>query len=421
MMTDSTTRSKQFVRLLNHQDIPNILQNFTRQVVQVFDAEEILFSEVQNKVEKFYEKHPKFYLHVEDASYESDPNNPHIVNFKFIMWYRIVVQNEDSTHKNNDYNLPGIGIIHFDSQSLIEKFLLQIDTDIEISIWERRKLKKKALKFNGKRTEKLEKLNRKLKAQEDNQQEYSEEEKVRIANSRQQKWEKIHQRNSEKKQRRKRLEDLENELKQQEKQYFENPENPQPDWVMGRVCIDFSFLNLMDSFATGSIRNQLACIYQTNLQSTIPMQVYLCCDKQTEGAFNNLLEKLSGVEAWSSIALRPSTDVTELYDESKNIPIVYLSPDADEPLLSVDKNHLYVIGGLCDRDRKHNLTKTKCENLKIDCKRLPIAEHVTFAGNKILTISAVFALLAAYLENPDWVQCFQKVLPKHIVTTMKPK
>ena len=54
--------------------------------------------------------------------------------------------------------------------------------------------------------------------------------------------------------------------------------------------------------------------------------------------------------------------------------IIMMSPDAEEPLLSVDPSAIYIIGGLCDYKRVQNATRDQAAAAGVVARRLPIAE-----------------------------------------------
>merc|ERR1712137_1199609 len=123
----------------------------------------------------------------------------------------------------------------------------------------------------------------------------------------------------------------------------------------------------MDNFASGSIRNQLAVVYSSNLEAENPFRVYLCGNEESTPCLDVLLEKLAGIDSWPAFSIHRNTDVQNLFDQSLNLDLVYPSPDAEEPLMSVESDKVYVIGGLCDRDRKRNVTKQKCKEFNLTC------------------------------------------------------
>ena len=55
--------------------------------------------------------------------------------------------------------------------------------------------------------------------------------------------------------------------------------------------------------------------------------------------------------------------------------LVYLSPDADEILDTIDTFKVYVIGGLVDRSIAKNQSLNRATALGVQCVRLPLAEY----------------------------------------------
>ncbi len=53
-----------------------------------------------------------------------------------------------------------------------------------------------------------------------------------------------------------------------------------------------------------------------------------------------------------------------------------LSPDADEPLLALDPDAVYMIGGIVDRSPAKGITRGFAAANGVRCARLPIAEYL---------------------------------------------
>ena len=88
-------------------------------------------------------------------------------------------------------------------------------------------------------------------------------------------------------------------------------------------------------------------------------------------------------------------------------------------LEEIDERHLYVIGGICDRDRERNMTQTKSQQLGLASRRLPIDEFVSLDGSKILTINAVFSILCTFRETGSWATAFKENLPARVLVKVK--
>lgn len=111
--------------------------------------------------------------------------------------------------------------------------------------------------------------------------------------------------------------------------------------------------------------------------------------------------------------IKTSQSVAELYPRES---IVYLSPDAGEPLEEIDPKKIYVIGGLVDGSPKNRVTINKAAELGVEARRLPIAEYMSridqFGATKILTLNQVYDILISVTASGDWEKALGGSVPK---------
>ncbi|WVW80344.1 hypothetical protein I302_102324 [Kwoniella bestiolae CBS 10118] len=99
--------------------------------------------------------------------------------------------------------------------------------------------------------------------------------------------------------------------------------------------------------------------------------------------------------------------------EKGNHTLIYLSADAEEELETLDENHIYVIGGIVDRNRYKGLCQSKAEKLGIKTARLPIGKFIeNLPTRKVLTVNQVFDILLQYIAQNDWQKAFESVIPQ---------
>jgi hypothetical protein len=91
--------------------------------------------------------------------------------------------------------------------------------------------------------------------------------------------------------------------------------------------------------------------------------------------------------------------------------LVYLSPDAPEPLLGFDPTCVYVVGAIVDRSVKAGLTLDRANSLGAICRRFPLQEFVPDRANHVLNIDCSVHIICSYLETSDWVETFKRTLP----------
>lgn len=98
--------------------------------------------------------------------------------------------------------------------------------------------------------------------------------------------------------------------------------------------------------------------------------------------------------------------------------VVMLSPDAAEPLLDMQPDLIYVIGGIVDRSVQRGLTLNYARDRGIAVRRLPIAEHTESVGipvgaskSPVLNVSDVVAALLEFNASSDWGKALQLAIP----------
>lgn len=99
--------------------------------------------------------------------------------------------------------------------------------------------------------------------------------------------------------------------------------------------------------------------------------------------------------------------------------LVVLSPDADTPLMELQRDKAYVIGGIVDRSVCKGLTAGFGAMHGLQVVRLPVLEYaeqlgLNFPGAKkrpVLNVSDVVAALIEFHRTADWVHALEQALP----------
>jgi tRNA (guanine9-N1)-methyltransferase len=99
--------------------------------------------------------------------------------------------------------------------------------------------------------------------------------------------------------------------------------------------------------------------------------------------------------------------------------LVLMSPDAQQPLVSIDPTKVYVIGGIVDKTVQKGLTLQFAEQHQLPAYRLPLKEHAPQLGmgfpgantRPILTAADVVTALIEYNRTQDWVLALQAAMP----------
>lgn len=95
-----------------------------------------------------------------------------------------------------------------------------------------------------------------------------------------------------------------------------------------------------------------------------------------------------------------------------NKEAIFLSPDAEEPLFQLEKDKIYLIGGIVDRNRCKKYVLNYSNQVNLPCKRLPIKEYVNLNCCHTLNIPTVFEILHTFIIYKDWEIAFKKCIPK---------
>ncbi|KAK0417154.1 hypothetical protein QR680_012858 [Steinernema hermaphroditum] len=197
--------------------------------------------------------------------------------------------------------------------------------------------------------------------------------------------------------------------RQKEARGTETEEKPGLEMKRLSVCIDLGFCSAMNSKERGKLIRQLGRVW--GLQKRYPglstTLVNIDEDFVTDG------ERI--VSGFRSFAWKTTTQ--RLEDMQSTSAIVYLSPDAEmEPLMFVEDDEMYVIGGLVDESGRGSMSREKAEDLGVKCRRLPIPEYMTKASrgtfNVMLTINQVVEILCRLAVSGNWIDALGPVVPE---------
>ncbi|UOH79986.1 tRNA (guanine(9)-N1)-methyltransferase [Cryptococcus neoformans] len=219
------------------------------------------------------------------------------------------------------------------------------------------------------------------------------------------------------------------------------------DWL-GGVVIDLGFDDLMTDQEIASMAQQLGYLYSSNRTAEKPVRTVIhttfspaASPRLWQRMENFNWHKWSRCHWWEQgletlkSQLDPSTSILsgqsvvseETQDKADidakgllsrltgpQVPVdllagkhklVYLSADAEDELLSLSEDEIYIIGGI-------NLCQGKAEQLGIRTARLPIGTFLEMLPTrKVLTVNQVFDILVKYLHLGDWAAAFEAVIP----------
>lgn len=147
------------------------------------------------------------------------------------------------------------------------------------------------------------------------------------------------------------------------------------------VAVDLSFDGMMIDKDVAKCVKQLLRIYTMNRRSEKPIPLNFT-GIQPGGAVEKHLKRNDGHQHWD--VKFSSKSFVDLFDRDK---LIYLTSESDNVLNTLEKDHVYVIGGLVD----HNQHKGHCHGLASEMgirhARLPLSEHIVIKTRTILTIN----------------------------------
>lgn len=177
-----------------------------------------------------------------------------------------------------------------------------------------------------------------------------------------------------------------------------------------KVCIDLQFENFMIEKEINHLANQLKRVYSSNKASATPFHLHFLSLSKTSKTYDMCVKKNDGFENY--IVTLDERGVQELFDPAN---VIYLSPDADNVLETLDSSKVYVIGGLVDISVKKNTSSTFSHESGLTSYRLPIAKYLSrnTAGSfkQILAVNQVFDILLDFHQSGDWKTALSKHVP----------
>ncbi|CAN4114617.1 unnamed protein product [Withania somnifera] len=172
------------------------------------------------------------------------------------------------------------------------------------------------------------------------------------------------------------------------------------------LVIDLEFDHLMNSSELHSLVQQIMYCYAVNGRCSCPAHLWLT---GCQGEMQDQLQRLPGFDKW--IIEKENQPYIEAFQAQKE-RLVYLTADSETTLDVLDPKHIYIIGGLVDRNRWKGLTMKKAEDQGIQTAKLPIGTYLKMSSSQVLTVNQVVEILLKYLETGDWKTSFFEVIPQ---------
>lgn len=178
-----------------------------------------------------------------------------------------------------------------------------------------------------------------------------------------------------------------------------------------KICIDMGLANLMNSKEIDRLAGQIRRVYGSNRQAARPLHLTFA-NLETAGAIYKACQNKNDGFAHYRVNMTNSSHL-EIFPPEK---IIYLTPDSDSVLMSLEDDRVYVLGGLVDESPNKNHTLRLAEHQGLATARLPIDEYLQQANmgsfNKILSINQIFDILLTFYETKDWAVALLAGIPK---------
>lgn len=175
----------------------------------------------------------------------------------------------------------------------------------------------------------------------------------------------------------------------------------------GTVVFDLSFDGIMVNRETSSLCSQIMRCYAAN--------------RRAEKPFNLEVSALAGGVAERFQFMYPEHTRWDMSFSAEHFlsthatnkeNIVYLTPDTDCVLESIESDKIYIIGGIVDKNRFKGKTSQTAQELGLKTARLPVPEFIDLKTSPVLTIFHVLEIMLKFKECGDWKQSLEAFVPR---------
>ncbi|XP_068506094.1 tRNA methyltransferase 10 homolog B isoform X2 [Syngnathus scovelli] len=184
-----------------------------------------------------------------------------------------------------------------------------------------------------------------------------------------------------------------------------------------KVCVDLGMTHRMSDKETSRLAAQIRRLYGSNKRASKPFHLFLTSFRENSRLLAECVRMNAGFLNYTME--RTEQSCLDIFPPGR---VVYLSPDAQEgrvlsALERVDRNTVYVLGGLVDESIQKTLSLSRAAELGVRVARLPIDEHMQKIANrknfhsKILAINQVFDILLAVCDTGSWTHALDKCFP----------
>lgn len=174
-----------------------------------------------------------------------------------------------------------------------------------------------------------------------------------------------------------------------------------------RIVIDYDFESYMHSGEIKSIVQQTNFTYGMNGKAVHPCHLILT--SITGGIEKAFDRQIPQRKFW--IATQTSKSYLEMFEKEKD-KLVYLTSEAEDEIEELEKDMIYVIGGIVDRNRHKGLCYQRAKEHGIKTARLPIGEYIKLNRSPVMCTNHVVEILLKWQETRDWEKAFDAVVPE---------
>ncbi|CAH8528782.1 unnamed protein product [Dicrocoelium dendriticum] len=135
-----------------------------------------------------------------------------------------------------------------------------------------------------------------------------------------------------------------------------------------KICIDCAFEYCMTVKECNKLSQQVCRAYGANRRHACPVSLHLVNFSPSGVLANICRAKCDGFDKYQ--LGRHTEPAGKVFGDYKEI--IYLSPDAQDPLLSLSEDTVYVIGGMVDEHLMKGRSLKEAEEQKCRAVRLPI-------------------------------------------------
>jgi len=180
-----------------------------------------------------------------------------------------------------------------------------------------------------------------------------------------------------------------------------------------RVAIDFTLSEDMSNKEVTKLAAQVRQLYGSNMKSVSPVHLYLTGLGTSGRVYRECVRQSLDFDK----LMVDKTEETYLktFDPED---VVYLTPDSPHVLETLNREKVYIIGGLVDHHVLKDHTRSRAKAKNLTTARLPIDEYMkrkTEPGNhsfsKVLTVNQVFGIVLKFHETQDWRCALETCIP----------